>query len=190
MSLEPLDRLSKLTGRGYRKIKELLANQPCTKQGNKLLYESRTALPLIYEIDQSDEESLTFERTRLARVQADKIELEISVLKGQLIKTDDLENQWLERAAKMRAALLALPGKLANVAVAAASLKDIEDAARAEIYSALAELATHGENTTGTRQETLAEPSAAAAADSQSVGGRKPRVKPRKQRATRQVAQR
>lgn len=94
------------------------------------------------------------ERTRLTRAQADKTELEVRHLRGELIRAEDVISIWADAVASVRANLISLPTKLATQAIAATSLKDVEDFARGEIYAALDELA-HGD--IGRRDRTAAE---------------------------------
>jgi phage terminase Nu1 subunit (DNA packaging protein) len=81
------------------------------------------------------------ERARLTHHQANKTALEEQVLAGKLLPADEVEQAWLDMAMAMRAKLLSLPGKLATAAVAATTLREVEQAARAEIYAALNDIA-------------------------------------------------
>lgn len=80
------------------------------------------------------------ERARLTHHQANKTALEERQLEGVLIPAVDVEAAWSDMVLAARAKLLALPGKLATVAVASTTLREIEDAARTEVYAALMEL--------------------------------------------------
>jgi len=91
----------------------------------------------VYDIDA--------ERGRLTHHQANKTALEEQALAGVLIRADLVEQQWSAIAAGLRAHLLALPVRLAQVAVASGSeLREVERAARDEIYGALAEMIDAG----------------------------------------------
>ena len=87
------------------------------------------------------EYDLTSERARLAHHQANKTALEEGVMSGDLIPSEEVIRAWGDMVTKCRSKMLALPGKLATKAMAATSLREVEDFARAEIYNALAELA-------------------------------------------------
>lgn len=49
------------------------------------------------------------ERTRVAKAQADKIELENAVRRGEMIPVSDVRREWLTIATDLRSALLAIP---------------------------------------------------------------------------------
>ncbi len=81
------------------------------------------------------------ERARLTKNQADEKELQVSQLRGDLIPSDVVLEEWTDMLGSMRARLLALPPRLANKAIAATGLREIENFARVEVYAALDELA-------------------------------------------------
>ena len=83
---------------------------------------------------------LTSERARLARAQSEKVEMQNLEMRGELIPAGAVEAKWTEMAAAMRAKLLALPTRIASVALAATSLREVEDQARTEVFAALNEL--------------------------------------------------
>ena len=89
---------------------------------------------------------LTAERARLARAQAIKVETENRMNDGELIPADVIEAKWTEMVAAMRAKLLALPTRIASVAMGASSLREVEDHARTEVFAALTELSTPTES--------------------------------------------
>jgi phage terminase Nu1 subunit (DNA packaging protein) len=131
------------------------------------------------------------ERTRLTKAQADKVEMEIHVLAGQLLPAEIVESVWSGMTAAARQRLLGLPYRLATAALAAESFAAIETAAVELITEALNELhrfdpadyqprlAKHG---SGLAVET------AAPADDQPVGRPGKTPQPRGQRRTRPVA--
>ena len=88
---------------------------------------------------------LEAERARLTHHQANKTALEESALKGSLLDADEVKERWSGAVMRMRAKLLALPQKLATKAIAATSVKAIEQEAKKEIFAALEEL-SHGEH--------------------------------------------
>lgn len=110
------------------------------------LYESRIALPLIFELDKQDENDgkldLVEERARLASNQADKVELEVATMRGELIPAEEVVKQWGGMISAARAVLLALPSKVAPKAIASDSIKDIEAFVSEEIHRSLYELET------------------------------------------------
>jgi len=62
----------------------------------------------------SDEHSLTLtgERARLARAQADAQELKNAALRKELVKADEVERRWSDILRNLRARILAVPSRL------------------------------------------------------------------------------
>jgi phage terminase Nu1 subunit (DNA packaging protein) len=133
------------------------------------------------------------ERTRLTKAQADKVEMEISVLSGQLLPALMVETVWSGMTSAARQRLLSLPYRLATAAVAADSFSRIESAAHDLIAEALEEL--HAFDPADYQPRLFTQPDServavetAAPPDSQPVGGSGTPVKPRIQRRARPVA--
>lgn len=168
-----------------------------SKRGYYILWESisgyvtflQNHLPGRISID------LQTERARLAKAQADKTEIEIGILRGELLPAPVVATVWSGMTSAARARLLALPYRLATAAIAADSFNKIETAATDLITEALQELHTFNPND---YQPSISnEPAtagdgmvmeAAAAPDGQSVGRPRKTPKPRGQRRTRPVA--
>jgi phage terminase Nu1 subunit (DNA packaging protein) len=83
---------------------------------------------------------LTEERARLIKAQADKIELELQEIEGDLISADTIKNIWSEYVSNVRSKLLALPSKLGHLTQAAESYGDSEQIIKEAIYECLEEL--------------------------------------------------
>lgn len=83
--------------------------------------------------------SLTAEKTRLARAQADAAEVRNLVLRGELLKASDVEKEWASVLRGVRAGLLAIPARVQQQLphVAAADIAVLE----AELRAALEQLA-------------------------------------------------
>ncbi len=135
---------------------------------------------------------LTAERARLAKFQADKTELEVAVLRGDLIPGEVVKATWGDYIAAARAKLIALPSTAAP-RVAGGTLREVELELRDLVHQALAELKDYdpadyqpGRGRTADAG-VGADDGAAAEADGQRVGGRPPRAQSRKQRRARQV---
>lgn len=135
------------------------------------------------------------ERTRLTKAQADKVEMEINVLSGQLIPADTVEKIWSGMTSSARQRLLALPYRLATAALAATTFSEIETAAADLVVEALNELHTFDPadyqprisgDAPGAGGRLAVE--TAAAPDNQSVGRPRKTAQPRGQRRTRPVA--
>lgn len=136
------------------------------------------------------------ERARLTKAQADKTELEVDVLRGKLIPSELVEAVWSGMTTAARSRLLAMPYRLAQSAMAAKSLTEVETAALDLITEALHELAGYdpehyspaiaGNNPPSDADRVAVE--TAPPPDSKPVGGPRAPSKPRGQRRTRPVA--
>ncbi len=83
------------------------------------------------------------ERARLTKAQADKTELEVLVLRADLISTPEALLQVQGMVGAMRAKLLSLPTKVAPlVAKTPADIAAAQEAIRVEVYEALDEIAS------------------------------------------------
>ena len=112
------------------------------KRGREALYYLPDVIKFRLERDQSKGSNLdlTEERARLAKFQADKTELEVKQLTGELIHSEIVRTTWENQLSAMRAKLLSLPTKAAQVALTAESLHEIEECLKQIIYEALNEL--------------------------------------------------
>ncbi len=95
--------------------------------------------------DDGETYSYELERARLTHFQAEKTSLETKVLDGQLLKAEEVEQDLSGMLAELRARLLGLPMRLAQVAISATSLKEIETACSEEIDRMLEELSANAE---------------------------------------------
>ena len=83
---------------------------------------------------------LNTERARLAHHQANKTALEEKVLNGELIPAEEIKKAWGDAVMASRSKFLALPGKLAKVAINAESVKEVEREADRLVREALEEI--------------------------------------------------
>ena len=81
------------------------------------------------------------ERARLLRAQADKTELEVAVLRGNLVPIEKVESDWMTIIMAARSRLLAIPSKTAFQIAALKDPHEIERFLKRLIYEALTELA-------------------------------------------------
>tara|TARA_A200000159_G_scaffold28888_1_gene25530 strand:- start:952 stop:1452 length:501 start_codon:yes stop_codon:yes gene_type:complete len=84
------------------------------------------------------------EKTRLTKAQADKAELEVSELEGQLIPAQLVQDTWTNFVANARAKLLALPSKIAHQVIALDKYAEAELLIKENVHDALSELAEDG----------------------------------------------
>jgi phage terminase Nu1 subunit (DNA packaging protein) len=80
------------------------------------------------------------EKTRLTKAQADKAELEVSSLEGELIPAKLVQDTWSELVANVRAKLLGLPSKIAHQVIAVETYQDAELIIKDQVYETLDEL--------------------------------------------------
>jgi len=83
------------------------------------------------------------ERARLLKAQADKTELEVKAMKGELIDADEVDTLWSGLVATFRSRLLALPARCAHLVMSLKTYPEIESALRAQVFEALSELSRH-----------------------------------------------
>lgn len=83
---------------------------------------------------------LTKERARLSHHQANCEELKERQLIGELIPAEEVKAQWSDMILAVRAKILSLPGKVASIAMAAESLREVEEFVSEELHGALNEL--------------------------------------------------
>jgi phage terminase Nu1 subunit (DNA packaging protein) len=103
---------------------------------------------VLSEVEFTDEGvgySYDVEKARLTHHQANKTELETKVLKGKLLYAEEVEQDLISMLAELRSKLLGLPMRLAQVAITATSLKDIESACTNEIHRLLDELTSNAQ---------------------------------------------
>lgn len=126
---------------------------------------------------------LTNERARLAKAQADKTELEVAELHGEMVRVPEVTEAWSKHIAAARARLLALPSKAAARVAAPALLAETQELLRGIVDEALNELAGDGlPERTRARIARAAGVARTAPADSERVGGSGKDAKPRGKR--------
>ena len=141
MTMESISRLSDLSGKSRATVVRRLEALKPIRDGASLLYESREALPLIFELDRQSDLELSAERARLAHHQANKTSLEEASMREELIPAKDVQETWSNLISNARARLLALPSKSAHLVLAAETYLEAEDILKQQVYEALEELA-------------------------------------------------
>lgn len=84
------------------------------------------------------------EKTRLTKFQADKAELEVNQLEGQLIPAQLVQDTWTDFVANVRAKLLGLPSRIAHQVIALETYPEAEQLIKENINDALSELGENG----------------------------------------------
>jgi phage terminase Nu1 subunit (DNA packaging protein) len=129
-----------------------------------------------------EQDALDAAKTRLASAQADKHEMENAARRGELAEIADVERTWSDMVLATRARLLSIPMKLAAQLTNVADANIVAAKIRAEIASALHELAdgkAGGRGSKGTRQRRAGEVPATAGDDGKRVGRRKKKAEQR-----------
>lgn len=144
------------------------------------------------------EAELAAEKLRLTTAQANKTEheaekerLQVEVLSKSLIPSEEVEKEWTEVLARVRAKLLTIPSKGASLVIAANSRIEAEGILKSLVWEALDELAKGGgadESSEESEPESPRDPEPATEPDSKPVGRRKPASKPGGKRRTRKVS--
>lgn len=158
-----------LTGFGWRTIIKRAADAGLEgdKRPTGTYWKAAELLAAVYEMPAGKLDA-TQERARRDKESADKLAMENERTRGELVAVEDVERVWTDIAAAIRAVLLALPVRIAQVALGAGSMREIENAARAEIHGAMHNL---NRGMLDIAQKGRAGAYDAAGADGESVGG-------------------
>jgi len=89
-------------------------------------------------------EDIAEAKTRLTQAQADKAELEVSELEGQLIPAQLVQDTWTDMVANVRSKLLGLPSRIAHQVIAMETYPEAEQLIKENVHDALSELAENG----------------------------------------------
>ena len=185
-----IDTLTKLTGSTRRTILNKCNDLPkTTGKGREHLFESKDALPLIIVGRKETDKTLESERTRLASAQAEKTELEVEVIKGNLIPSESVESVVNNMISSFRSKMLSLPTKAAPSVVQMADTSEAEELLREFVYEALTELSEYDSkqySTSDDKQGGKAS-STTSGADSKPVGRQQKKTVKRSKRRTRTV---
>jgi len=84
------------------------------------------------------------ERTRLAKAQADRMEMEVGEMRGEYIQLEWVVECWQHFTANAKSKLLGVPSKTASRVLAAKDFGEAEQIIKIEITEALQELANDG----------------------------------------------
>lgn len=130
------------------------------------------------------------ERTRLTKAQADKTELEVAELAGELVRTEEVSTAWGEKIASARARLLPFPSKIAQRIAPPERIAEVQALAQDVVYEALNELAGDGlpDRARSRQQAGQRDLDPAAPPDSKPVGRRKSKAVARVKRRAGKVA--
>ena len=142
VKLLSVSQLSELTGKARKTITDRLegiAVTPGPRGGH--LYDPRVALERIYIVDIASEDlDLTVERSRLTKLQADKAELELKKLRGEVVVIEDVAAAVGTEYSRVRSRLLSISSKLAQPLSNETNPALVKDEIDREVFEALEEL--------------------------------------------------
>ena len=121
---------------------------PVEKRGRESLYYLPEVIAYRLARQEKDQLDLTQERARLAKAQANRAELEVAQLEGELMPASAMLSAWENNVVTCRARLLAIPTKLA-AQLGGLEPAEREAAIRDAIYETLNELAYSGVDAPG-----------------------------------------
>lgn len=144
MSELSISELSVLTGFTRETVAKRLQDVNFTTVGAARRFDSKLALPALYEAAAGGgnaQTNLMVERAKLAATQRQKLELEIGVMQSRLLEAGVVEATWSNLTSAARARLLQLPYRLAVAALSADGVfGQVEAAATELVREALTEL--------------------------------------------------
>lgn len=110
--------VSKITIYNYQK-----EGMPVVKEGSKgIEAENDTSQCIDWFANKRNKDiEYTEERARLTKLQADKVQIEIDLINGEIIKIEDVKQSWEKSLGELRSMLLSLPSNITP------SLMGIED---------------------------------------------------------------
>jgi len=140
----------------------------CTAAYTKYLHERATGKDI-------EPQDVHKERTRLLKAQADKTELEVKSMNGELIAAEQVELLWGGLVSAFRAKIMGLPVRCAHRVLNLNTYQEIEEVLRGHVNEALEELSCHepGESNSLIK-EGGEDGGAAAKLENQPVGGSVP----------------
>jgi len=115
------------------------------------------------------------QETRLKRIQAEKQELIVAQMRGEIVRVDEVNDEYGRVVAAARSRMLSMSSKLAPAVIACTSAIDAQVVIEAAVREVLQELGTAN----FAKQLPVA---STAKPDNEPVGGRKPRPKSRGKR--------
>jgi len=164
--------------------------EPAGKERTAIVYWLADVVKAIYAPSVSGNNlDVTAETARLKKFQADKTELEVEVLKGNLMRGETVKTVWTDFIGACRAKLVALPS-VAAPRVSGLSVSEVESELRDLVYPALEELKEYEPDHYGTHsgsqtdQGISEEDGSAAGPDGKRVGRRKKTPVKRSKRGT------
>jgi phage terminase Nu1 subunit (DNA packaging protein) len=140
-----ISQLSEVTGIDRRTCKDRIETLTPIVKGRSHLYHAREAIPLIINFgleDNKDEyhRQIRNEELRHEKAKADKIQLQVEKLRGELVPIEDVARVVETEYAAVRAALLAISSKVSGELASMDSVIEIKKLLDGHINEVLAEL--------------------------------------------------
>lgn len=131
--------LSKMFGVSVRRINQLAADGAIRKDGEKFVLGEAVRSYCEYVKGQESAGSADYEaqRTRLVKAQADKQEIAVSILLGDLLPAGAVTSAWCDLTAVMKTAMLNLPAKLAPRLTGKTDAAEVKALLESEVRTAL-----------------------------------------------------
>lgn len=136
-----ISQLHELTGRERRWIKKRLADRavtPVSRTGRSMLYTARDALDAIYDRDGLDPAT---EQARLHQARRELAELDLAEKRREFVPAAQVEAAWTKVATMIRAKILAVAVKVAQVLAATSDPKECHAIVEEALHEALEALA-------------------------------------------------
>lgn len=140
-----LNQLCTLTGKTSRTIKKYLADLTPQEESGILYYNPVDALPLIYGLNSGNKVDPWKEKARYDQLRADKVSLEIEILRENLIPADRVESAWQKIVGIIRSRFLTLPSRVSPRVLGITEPAEVERLLKAEVYDALTELSGYND---------------------------------------------
>jgi phage terminase Nu1 subunit (DNA packaging protein) len=142
-SLLSLREIEDLTGFGFKRLKKKMGHlKPQKIEGTIHYYDTKEVLPLLYSNEEKTENLLQLdqERAKLASRQAERTEIIIQQMRGELVETASLAEALNKTFGHIRSKFLSLPSKTAALLVGLTP-SEIEMVLKDNICDVLEELA-------------------------------------------------
>ena len=145
MATAPIESLAKLLDLTPRRVQQLAKEgvlpKPATRGQYDIIPSVVAYIRHLRAVASGDGGDLLTEKTRLARAQAEKTEVETARLKGVLVPAAEVERVWASMIAAARAKLLTLPVRATPLVLPLSEESAIERLLTDMVMEALSELA-------------------------------------------------
>jgi phage terminase Nu1 subunit (DNA packaging protein) len=131
----------------FRWLKEGLPIEEQGSRGKESKFDTEKVINWLLTRSNNTDEELKKSRIRMANAQAEKTEIEIDEMRGNLIALDKMKQLWAGVLAKFRARILSIPSRLTPQIAIQRDPKMTEKLIKDALYEALNELAEYDPET-------------------------------------------